>query len=76
MKIGRIVPFKRQSRGDGHLPLEKELPPGSVMGEIREANDHLPTDAQGLLQHEVEVFHLLKRLVEDDVIEGPISVVG
>ncbi len=44
------------------------------MCEIREGNDHLPPDPEGIGQHGLQMGDLLQGLVQDDVIKGIVWV--
>ncbi len=56
--------------------MKQNLNTGAKMGEIGETDNHLITDAQCLGQDDVGLFHLLKALIEDHVIEGFVRIFG
>jgi len=70
------MPFIGQGRRHWGLSLKEHPKTRLVMGKIGEPNNNLPSNAQGLLQNDIRLFHLLKTLIEHYIVKGVIGVVG
>lgn len=76
MQVGRIVPLIWQRRSHRHSSAEENAGAGLDVGEVGDADNDFFTYSQGFLEGVVGFFNLLKRLVQNNVVEVAVGVFG